>query len=341
MDHAPAKLALLGGGRVGEWHARGIRRHLPNVELLAIAEPRAEAIAALGENVGSATIYDTALEALAHPGLDGCIVGLPTDAHYDAVTAALELNLDVFCEKPLTLNIEQSRTLEKLAADRGRVLQIGFWRRFHPPIAKGKQLLADGAIGRPLFSKLTQWDVDAPPVPWCALDMSGGIFVDMGVHEFDQIEWWLDDQVVSVEAKPLPRVISELETVEDFDNVAIWFTLASGGQGMIDLSRNGRYADDIRIEVLGSEGALFVETVPSGRLRVGTRGGMETVWEDTEDDSFIAGLAREIAAFTLVRSGRTDIDIPRAAASIRATGLGQAALRSARSGKPEPTPLLD
>jgi predicted dehydrogenase len=200
-----------------------------------------------------------------------------------------------------------------------------------------RQLLADGAIGRPLFSKLTQRDVDCPPVERCAPERSGGIFVDMAVHEFDQIEWFLGDRIVSVDAKPLPLVIEELESVGDYDNAVVWFELAGGGTGMIDLSRNGRYGDDIRIEVLGSDGALFIETIPTGRLRLGKRGGIETVWEDPEPDSFTAGIGRELGAFTLALQARDASGVPGAAASIRASELGRAAARSAASGKPERT----
>ena len=341
MEHAPATLALFGVGRMGSVHAQAIRRHLPDATLAAIAEPRAEAVASLGDAAGDATVYPSAPEALAHPGLDGAIVVTPTDTHDDVVTAALERDLHVFCEKPLTLDAAQSVRLEALGAERERILQVGFWRRFHPPIAMARRLLADGAIGRPLFSKLTQWDVDCPPVEWCAPDRSGGIFVDMAVHEFDQIEWFLDDEVVSVEARPLPLVIDALETVGDYDNAVVWFTLAGGGQGMIDLSRNGRYADDIRIEVLGSDGALFIETVPTGRLRLGRRGGIETVWADPEPDSFTAGIARELAAFTRAIRAKDASAVPGAAASIRASELGRAAARSADTGRPVPTATDD
>ena len=341
VDHAAARLALIGVGRMGSVHAQAIQRHLPDATLVAVAEPRAEAVAALGDAAGDATVYPSALDALAHPDLDGAIVVTPTDTHDDVVSAALEHDLNVFCEKPLTLDGDTSARLEALAKERERILQVGFWRRFHPPIAMAKQLLADGAIGRPLFSKLTQWDVDCPPVEWCAPERSGGIFVDMAVHEFDQVEWFLDDEIVSVEARPLPLVIEELETVGDFDNAVVWFDLAGGGKGMIDLSRNGRYADDIRIEVLGSEGALFIDTVPTGRLRLGKRGGIETVWEDPEPDSFTAGIARELGAFTLAIRAQDASAVPGAAASIRASELGRAAARSAVSGRAERTAASD
>jgi predicted dehydrogenase len=337
VDHAAARLALIGAGRMGSVHAQAIQRHLPQAELVAIAEPRADAVDALGEAAGAAAVYATAPEALAHPGLDAVIVVTPTDTHDAVVSAALAGDLHVFCEKPLTLDLEASVRLQALAQERGRILQVGFWRRFHPPIAMARQLLADGAIGRPLFSKLTQWDVDCPPVEWCAPDRSGGIFVDMAVHEFDQIEWFLGDRIVSVDAKPLPLVIEELESVGDYDNAVVWFELAGGGTGMIDLSRNGRYGDDIRIEVLGSDGALFIETIPTGRLRLGKRGGIETVWEDPEPDSFTAGIGRELGAFTLALQARDASGVPGAAASIRASELGRAAARSAASGKPERT----
>ena len=337
IEHAPAALALIGVGRMGHVHADAIARHLADVRLAAVAEPRAEAVAALGDLLGDAAVYRTAREALAHPGVAGCVVVTPTDTHATIVREALELGLDVFCEKPLTLDAAQSRTLGQLAAERGRLLQVGFWRRFHPPIAMARALLAEGAIGTPLFCRLSQWDVDCPPVEWCAPERSGGIFVDMAVHEFDQIEWFLADEIVSVEAKPLPLVIEQLESVDDFDNVAVWFTMAGGAQGIIDLSRNGRYADDIRMEVLGSEGALFVDTVPRGRLRIGTRAGLRTVWEDSGDDSFVAAVALELAAFTLAAARRGERVLPGAADSIRATELGRAARRSARHGRAEST----
>jgi predicted dehydrogenase len=337
MEHAPAHLALIGVGRMGAVHALAIARHLPELTVAAIAEPRAEAVAALGDLAAGAVVYDTAGQALAHPGLDACVVVTPTDTHAGVVEAALGRGLHVFCEKPLTLDPAESRALGALAAERERVLQVGFWRRFHPPIAMAKQLLAEGAIGRPLLTKLTQWDVDCPPVEWCAPDRSGGIFVDMAIHELDQIEWFLDDEIVGVEARPLPRVIEELETVGDWDNAVILCTLAGGGQAVIDLSRNGRYADDIRIEVLGSDGALFIETIPSGRLRLATRDGVRTVWEDPEVDAFTAGIALELAAFTLAVDGRGQGLVPGAAESIRASELGRAAGRSAVAQRPEPT----
>ena len=337
MKHETTALALIGAGRMGRVHATAISRHLPNVTLAAIAEPSATAIEALGDLANSATLYSSAPAALDHPDLDGVVVVTPTDTHFAVVTDALKRNLDVFCEKPLTLDSEQSVSLAELARDRGRILQVGFWRRFYPPIRIAKSLLAQGAIGEPLFSRLSQWDIDCPPVEWCSPDRSGGIFIDMAVHEFDQIEWFLDDQIVSVEAKPLPRVIDELETVGDFDNAVIWFTMAKGGQGIIDLSRNGRYADDIRIEVLGSQGALFIDTVPKGRLRLGTREGVRTVWEDPYEDSFVAGIALELAAFTHAVAGATDADLPGPSASLRATELGRAAGRSACARHAEAT----
>ena len=102
---------------------------------------------------------------------------------------------------------------------------------------------------------------------------------------------------------------------------------------MIDLSRNGRYADDIRVEVLGSDGALFIETIPTGRLVHGTRDGTATVWEDPEPDSFTAGIARELAAYTFAIVSRDASAVPGPEASIRASELGRAAARSAGEGR--------
>src|ERR1700723_599168 len=111
MEHSAATVALIGVGRMGSVHAEAIRRHLPKVTLAAIAEPRAEAVAALGDTASGASVYSTAIEAFEHPNLDACIVVTPTDTHATVVSEALEHDLHVFCEKPLTLDGEQSRSL--------------------------------------------------------------------------------------------------------------------------------------------------------------------------------------------------------------------------------------
>ena len=127
----------------------------------------------------------------------------------------------------------------------------------------------------------------------------------------------------------------ELAEVGDFDNALVLAELEGGVRAVIDMSRNGRYADDLRLEILGSEGALLADTVPVARLRLGTRQGLETVFEDERTDGFVRAVAAELAAFAArVRGDEGAAPVPGAAESIRATLVGEAARASAETGAP-------
>jgi predicted dehydrogenase len=320
-------VALVGLGRMGSVHLEAIRAIVPRLRLVAVAEPRAEP--ATPERSGDAAVYADARQALRHPGVTACIVATPTDSHRSIVAQALEAGVHVFCEKPLTLAPHESLELEAMAEARGLVLQIGFWRRFAEPLVEARRLLHAGAIGRPLLLRLVQWDVDCPPADWCDPARSGGIFVDMAIHEFDEIEWLLDEAIAEVTARPLALVNEDLAAVGDYDNAVVLARLAGGAHAMIEVSRNGRYADDIRLEILGNEGAILVETVPHGRVRLGTRAGLQTVWEQ-DGDVFLTAIAAQLEAFAaLVSREPLAPDVPGAAASIRAVAIGEAARESA------------
>ncbi len=323
LRHAPIRVALVGLGRMGRNHLAAIRRFLPDIQLVAVVEPAPASLAAARAALGTAHIYPTAVQAMEHEQLDACLIITPTDTHIELVAAAVARGLHVFCEKPLTLDLKEAERLGAAARERDLILQVGFFRRFSPPFVKAKELLHQGSIGVPLFVRAAQWDVACPPTEWCDPKRSGGIFIDMGVHEFDQIEWLLDDEIVSVEGRALPLVKAELKTVNDLDNALVFIGLASQAGGLIDLSRNGRYADDVRLEILGSEGAIFVDTYPNARVRLGSRSGLQVVWDGGDEDSFILGVAAELAAFSLAITEPLAASVPGAAASIRATAIGQ------------------
>ena len=332
LNRVNVGVVLVGLGRMGRVHLHAMREHVPALTLAAVAEPRLD-VAAAGL-IGEVAVYAEAGSALRHPGLAACVVAAPTEVHRGVVEEALELGLHVFCEKPLTLAQDESLLLQSSAASRGLVLQVGFWRRFAAPLMEARRLLRAGAIGRPVLVRLVQWDVDSPPATWCDPVRSGGIFVDMGVHEYDEIEWLLDAPITEVSAQPLALVNQELARVGDVDNALVFAAVEGGVRAIVELSRNGRYADDVRLEILGSDGALLVETVPTARVRLGTRQGLVTVWEGV-DDFFLAAVGAELSAFAALASGDTTAtNVPGAADSVRAVAIGEAARASAASGAP-------
>ena len=271
-------------------------------------------------------------EALAHPGLEGCIVATPTPTHPDVVEAALAAGLHVLCEKPLSLDAARGERLAALAAERGRVLQTGFWRRFSPPWRTAKQHIEQHEIGTPLLLRLAQWDGDPPPPAFCDPAVSGGLAVDCGVHEYDLAEWLTGRSIARVSAWSLPIVDAGVRDAGDVDNLVAVLELDDGAVATVDLSRNARFGDDVRTEVLGSDGVLLIDALPSGRTRIGTSAGMRVLAGSEVDDVMAAGVAEQTRAFAAAVRG-APVEIPDAEASGRATRIGQAVIEAARTGR--------
>ena len=201
----------------------------------------------------------------------------PTLTHPDVVEAALAAGLHVLCEKPLSLDAARGDRLGAIAAQHGRVLQTGFWRRFSPPWRMAKQHLDRNEIGTPLLLRLAQWDGDPPPPAFCDPAVSGGLAVDCGVHEYDLAEWLTRRSIRRVSAWTLPAVDGGVREAGDVDNLVAVLELDGGAVATVDLSRNARFGDDIRTEILGSDGALLIDALPAGRTRIGTRAGMRVL----------------------------------------------------------------
>jgi scyllo-inositol 2-dehydrogenase (NAD+) len=325
-------LAIVGLGRMGRFHAAALAG-VDEVEVVALVEPSPDALARVSSLFPDATRRTSIAEALASPGVEACLVATPTPTHAGVVRAALEAGLHVLCEKPLSLDSEEAAGLGQLATERGRLLQVGFWRRFAPPWRAARERIAAGDIGRPLLVRLCQWDADPPPPSFCDPSVSGGLEIDCGVHEYDLAEWLTGAPIRRVSAWALPVVDEAVGATGDLDNVVAVLELAGGGVATVDLSRNARYADDVRTEVLGSDGALLIDLLPTGRTRLGTSGAMRELEDSLADDAMAAGVAGQARAFAAaVRGG--SVDIPTAAASIRATTIGRAVAQAARSGQP-------
>jgi scyllo-inositol 2-dehydrogenase (NAD+) len=193
---------------------------------------------------------------------------------------------------------------------------------------EARRLVRAGAIGRPLLVRLSQWDADPPPPQFCDPAVSGGLAVDCGVHEFDLVPWLTDLQVVSVRGHHLPLVDDAIGAAGDIDNLLAVIELTGGAVATVDLSRNSRYGDDVRTEILGSEGAVFVDVLPTGRTRLADADGVRVVPGSEVDDATAAGVAGQAQAFAAaIRSDA--VDYPDAMASNAALLLAHAVDRSA------------
>lgn len=316
---------------MGAFHARTLAG-MEGIDLVALADPIAEQAESVAADTG-AEPYPSPAALLGRDDVEAWLIATPTPTHPDVVARALKSGLHVLCEKPLALDPDQSHELEVLAATAGLVLQVGFWRRFSPPWVKAKQLLEEGAIGRPLMVRLAQWDADPPPAAFCDPRVSGGLAIDCGVHEFDLVEWMTGLTIESVTARNLPLVEESIRDVGDVDNLLALLDLTGGAVATVDLTRNCRYGDDVRTEILGEDGAIFVDLLPSARTRLASGAGIEIAVGSETADAVAAGIRAQAQAFAAAIDGEA-VDVPGAAASSRAVVLGRAVQKSAATGVP-------
>ena len=203
-------------------------------------------------------MYPTVEEMFASAQLDGVLIAVPTPQHIDTTRAALEAGVPVLCEKPFGLVPEAARELGELAADRGLALQIAYWRRFVPELMSLRSDLADGKYGNAHMLVCSQWD-EAPP-PLAFRQDSGGIYIDMGVHEIDQTLWLLGQEFAAVKAQVFPTT-EDPEAVNDVDSAQALVMLSGGTSTVLSLGRFYEGGDIVSVELFGSKGHTRFDVV--------------------------------------------------------------------------------
>jgi myo-inositol 2-dehydrogenase/D-chiro-inositol 1-dehydrogenase len=239
----PVRLALIGAGRMGSTHARALADRPDGVELVAVVEPSDDA----ARRSGIAARYGGLDELLAAGGVDGAIVAAPTRLHALLVTQLLEAGLPVLCEKPCGRRSDETRALARRAVEARVPVHIGYWRRFVPALRELQAELAAGSFGALELVACAQWDESPPPAAFRDPASSGGIVVDMGVHELDQLRW-----LTGREPELFAGLASRAEVDGDPDGVAFALRLGGGGLATVSLLRRHPPGDLCRVEVVGS-----------------------------------------------------------------------------------------
>jgi inositol 2-dehydrogenase len=250
-------VGLLGLGRLGRVYARDLATRIPETRLVAVADTDAR----LAEEV--AREYDLPRHAadpqalLDDPAVEAVVIASPTHAHAALTRAAAERRQAVFCEKPPSLSLAETFAMKEAVARAGILFQMGFMRRFDAGYAAARRRLDEGAIGRPVLFKSTSRDPQRTSLEYANPASSGGMLLDMGIHDFDLARWFMGE-VARVHTVAGTLAYPELLTVGDIDNAVVSLTFADGRLGAVDLSRNGIYGYDIATELLGTEGTLRV-----------------------------------------------------------------------------------
>ena len=257
MQRRRLGVGLIGLGRLGRVYARDLSTRIAETRLVAVADLSSGLAAEVAEEFDVPAAYESPHDLIADAKVDAIVVASPTHTHRDVVLAAVAGGKPTFCEKPLALSLEECRQVQAAVARHGAFFQMGFMRRFDPGYVAGKRQVDDGRIGTPVVFKATSRDPYRPSLEYANPASSGGILVDMGIHDFDLARWFMGD-VTTISAIGGTLAYPELATVGDLDNAIATLIFSSGRLGVIDLTRNGFYGYDISTELLGTQGTVRI-----------------------------------------------------------------------------------
>ncbi len=291
------RLGLIGAGRMGEVFAHHLTYNIAEAEFAAVADVNIEAAQRLAARYGAAQYYGDYAELLEREDIDAVVIVTPTNTHHKVIVDAARAGKHIFSEKPLALTLEGCDEAIAAVKAAGVKLQVGFMRRYDPGYLAAKKKIEEGVIGDPVMFKSVGRDPDRPHLEFAKRVNSGGLIMDMGIHDFDLARWLMGSEVARVYSEGECLVFPELKEVEDIDNAVVSLKFENGAVGSIDVSRNAVYGYDIRTEVMGSEGSLYISKDINTPLLVKTRAG---VTHDTVPffmDRFAEAFAAEMRDF--------------------------------------------
>ena len=247
----------IGAGRLGKVYVRDLAGRIPETRVVAVADQSDAVAREVAAEFDVPKSYADAQALIDDPAVDAIVIVTPTQTHRELVIAAAAARKPTFCEKPPALALSEIAVMKAAIERTGSFFQMGFQRRFDPGYAAAKKQIEAGRIGMPLVFKATSRDPFRPSLEYANPSSSGGMLIDMGIHDFDLARWFMGD-VRTVAAIGGTIAYPELETVGDIDNAIASLTFTSGKLGVVDLTRSGIYGYDISTEILGLEGTIRI-----------------------------------------------------------------------------------
>ena len=249
-------IGVIGAGMIGKVHAANLANRIPTANLLMIADVNEQAARETAQALRVPAAGQDYHEILANPEIDAVVICSSTNTHARIICEAAESGKHIFCEKPIDFTLEKIDQALHSVETAGVKLQIGFNRRFDANFARVKQAVASGEIGEPHLLHIVSRDPE-PPTPEY-VRTSGGIFMDMTIHDFDMARYLIGSEVTEVYAAGGVRIDPEIGKAGDLDTVLVLLKFADGTLGTIDNSEKAVYGYDQRVEVFGSKGAIQI-----------------------------------------------------------------------------------
>jgi len=291
------RFGLIGAGRIGPVHAETLAFRVPQAQLVAIADLNQQVAQPVAARCNIPKVLASGEQLIADPEIDAVAICSSTDTHADLIVAAAQACKHIFCEKPVSLSLKEIDRALAAVEEAGVKLQVGFNRRFDSNFLRVRQAVEAGEIGTPNLFHIVSRDPFPPPLTY--LRPSGGIFLDMMVHDFDMARFFMGDEVEEVFAAGAVMIDPGFAAEDDFDTAVVLLRFRGGAIGTIDNSRKSTFGYDQRVEILGSKGKIATENRYPNQVVVS---GEKCVYSDLPYNFFMQrytdSFTAEVVAFT-------------------------------------------
>lgn len=327
------QLGIIGAGRIGKVHAESIKHHISEAEVKAVADPFVnDETKKYFNNLGVQLVYKDYKKILKDKEIDAVLICSSTDTHAEITIAAAKAGKDIFCEKPVDLDINRIRETLKVVEESGVKFQVGFNRRFDHNFKIAQDWVKTGRVGDVHIVKITSRDPSPPPVEY--IKVSGGLFCDMMIHDFDMARFLSGSEVTEVIATGTVLVDKAIGDAGDIDTAVVILKFENGALGVIDNSREAVYGYDQRVEVFGSKGCVTVENDKPSTASLSTKENVSSekpLWFFLE--RYIQAYTEELKAFINALNSNEDVPV-RGTDGLNSIIIAKAALKSLYEKRP-------
>lgn len=290
------KIGVIGAGRIGKVHTETIAQNILDAEITTIADVNIKEAENLAQRFKIKKITKSYADILNDSEIDAVIICSPTNTHAQYIVESAQAGKHIFCEKPVDLDLNTIQNAIDVVENSGVKLMVGFNRRFDSNFKKIKQMVDEGEIGEPHILKITSRDPAPPPAEYIAV--SGGMFLDMTIHDFDMARYIVGSEVEEVFVAAGVMVDEKIGKAGDVDTALITLRFENGAMGVIDNSRKAVYGYDQRVEVFGSKGMIKVDNnAPDNHNYYNEHGVHASLPLNFFMDRYIEAYAREIKEF--------------------------------------------
>jgi len=288
------RVCLVGAGRVGKVHTLSLKNNIPEAELVAVVDENEKPAKRLVKEFELKMYFKDYREALDWGKFDAIIITTPTFTHKAVAVDAARAKKHIFCEKPMALNLEEADSMIQEAKKAEVKLQVGFMRRFDRGFLAAKKKVKEDAIGEPLLIKSTGRGPGLPPEWAWDIKKSGGMLAEVGSHDFDTLRWFAESEFEKISAFAVNYKCSQVKKkyTDFYDHAVVIVQFQNGRLGMLDIGCPVGYGYDARMEVLGTEGMMFVGGIKDNQVTVCTKGSgavssIYNSWRNRFKDAYI------------------------------------------------------